>query len=159
MRDLEMALGVLASVFLAAGILLMTWGLVRTSPAHRRYLARHRRDRDLDRHMHPALMGRIVAVGRGAGHSSWTEEPPDPFLTLETQLRLGRLAGQLRILDESEHRFGNRRRRRVTLAAYDETLEQACRLAGAPRYRDPNDDPEVNRQMTELALGDRGWSW
>lgn len=105
-------------------------------------------------------MARIVAVGRGTARSaSWSEEVPDPFLTLETQLRLGSLAGQLRMLDERDQRRGNRRRRRLVLAAYDETLAQACQLAGTPRYQAPDADPEANRQMTELALGDRGWNW
>jgi hypothetical protein len=160
MRHLEIALGSLAAVFLLSGILMMTWGLVRTSVSRRRYLARHRRGRDLSRSTHPALMARIVAVGRGAGRAaSWPEEVPDPFLTLETQLRLSKLAEQLRTLDERDPHWGDRRRRRLVLADYDETLARACRLAGAPRYQAPDVDPEANRQMTELALGDRGWNW
>jgi hypothetical protein len=159
MRHLETAFGSLAALLLMSGMLMMTWGFVRVSFSRHRHIARHRRGQDLNRPMHPALMARIVTVGRGTDRSDpWPAKVPDPFLTLETQLRLSMLSEQLRRLDERGRRWKGRRRRLI-LAAYDETLAQACTLAGTPRYQAPGVDPEANRQMTELALGDRGWNW
>lgn len=109
---------------------------------------------------HPALTGRTGTIGSGgAVEAAVTGYVPDPFRTLGVQLRLSRLAAQLRDPEQHDGRFGRARRRQTTLDAYDEALAEACRLAGAPLYRLPGMDRELGRQMEELALDDRGWSW
>lgn len=109
---------------------------------------------------HPAFTGRTGTIGpAGAVEAAVTGYVPDPFRTLGVQLRLSCLAAQLRHPEQYDGRFGRARRRRAILDAYDEALAEACRLAGAPLYRLPGMDRELGRQMEELALGDRGWSW
>jgi hypothetical protein len=42
-------------------------------------------------------------------------------------------------------------------AAYDDLLDEACRLAGVP---DPEvEQPEEKRWQEEQELASRGWSW
>lgn len=83
---------------------------------------------------------------------------PDPFEALHLQYRLGAIADELRALDASPTVYAKAHRLRATRAAYDDLLEEACRLAGVPI------DPETcrgeqERLREEVELTARGWSW
>jgi hypothetical protein len=68
---------------------------------------------------------------------------PDPFDTLRLQTRLGHLAGQIRLM--------------ALEAAYDDLLDEACRLAGVPQL--DLQPREERRWREEQELASRGWSW
>ncbi len=138
----------------------MLWGLLRP-PGRRRYrTARHLRDRTTAMLGHPALMGRMLNAGLPGGiEDALSGYTADPFRTLSVQLHLTRLASELRQLEQQAGWLTRRHRRQAAMQAYDAALADACRLAGAPLYRTPGMDRELGRQMEELALGDRGWTW
>lgn len=82
---------------------------------------------------------------------------PDPFEALELQSRLQRLSCELRSLDSPTNtRFGSAHRIRAVQEAYERTLDDACRLAGATV--DPGRGP-AHRLLAETALAERGWTW
>lgn len=81
----------------------------------------------------------------------------DPFETLELQTRLGRLAAELRVLDDpGNRRFGTAHRIRAVQEAYERTLDDACRLIGV--VVDPGRGA-AHRLLAETALQERGWTW
>jgi hypothetical protein len=97
-------------------------------------------------------------ASRGPGRSGTRE--PDPFVALRLQTRLGVLAEQIRAIEADQYLYAKAHRLAVTKAAYDDLLEEACRLAGvdvsgaAGRGGD-----EARRSAEELELAARGWNW
>jgi hypothetical protein len=86
------------------------------------------------------------------------DPPPDPFDVLRIQVRLGILADELRALEQNDHVYAKAHRLRAIRAAYDDLLEEACRLAGVDL--DPlADRGEQERLREEVELTARGWSW
>ncbi|MEV5963310.1 hypothetical protein AB0L70_16185 [Kribbella sp. NPDC051952] len=82
---------------------------------------------------------------------------PDPFDTLRLQTRLGHLAGEIRRV-ESARMYAKAHRLMALEAAYDDLLDEACRLAGVPADADRKRD-EAKRWHEEQELASRGWSW
>lgn len=82
---------------------------------------------------------------------------PDPFEALRLQIRLGVVAGQVRQLESDDHVFARAHRLRAAMAAYDDLLAEACRMAGV--QVDPAVHGEQERLREEVELAARGWSW
>jgi hypothetical protein len=82
---------------------------------------------------------------------------PDPFDTLRLQTRLGHLAGEIRRV-ESARMYAKAHRLMALEAAYDDLLDEACRLAGIPSEADLKRGEE-KRWQEEQELASRGWSW
>jgi hypothetical protein len=57
---------------------------------------------------------------------------PDPFDTLRLQTRLGHLAGEIRRIETAPRVYARAHRLMAVEAAYDDLLDEACRLAGVP---------------------------
>lgn len=88
--------------------------------------------------------------------------PPDPFVVLSVQIRLGLVAAQLRALEDDPAVWARARRIEATRAAYDDLLAEACRMAGvdvADRSVRTRTAPERERFRAETELASRGWSW
>jgi hypothetical protein len=88
-----------------------------------------------------------------------TSEPdPDPFDTLRLQTRLGHLSTKIRSIESTPHVYARAHRLMALEAAYDDLLDEACRLAGCP---DPDEQQrsEAKRWQEEQELAARGWSW
>ncbi|WP_329005934.1 hypothetical protein OHA18_21335 [Kribbella sp. NBC_00709] len=82
---------------------------------------------------------------------------PDPFDTLRLQTRLGTLSTKIRRVESDRHVYARAHRLMALEAAYDDLLDEACRLAGVP---DPDaKQPEEKRWQEEQELASRGWSW
>jgi hypothetical protein len=83
---------------------------------------------------------------------------PDPFDTLRLQTRLGHLSTKIRSIESTPHVYARAHRLMALEAAYDDLLDEACRLAGCP---DPPDEKrsEAKRWQEEQELAARGWSW
>jgi hypothetical protein len=157
---LRMSARGLALVASGMGAFLMLWGLLRFTGLRRHRTARHLRDRTAAMLAHPALSGSTGVAGlAGAFGAATSGYLPDPFRTYEVQLRLTALSARIREPEDRGNRFSRARRRQAALSAYDDALAEACRLAGAPLYRLPGMDRDVGRQLEELALDDRGWTW
>ncbi|MFD7154916.1 hypothetical protein ACFV9C_09970 [Kribbella sp. NPDC059898] len=102
-------------------------------------------------------------LGRGAGWLKARLRPvpppaPDPFDTLRLQTRLGTVSTKIRSIESTPHVYARAHRLMALEAAYDDLLDEACRLAGCP---DPPDAQrsEAKRWEEEQALAARGWSW
>ena len=81
----------------------------------------------------------------------------DPFRTFELQARLSRLAREMEALDrESVPRFALRHHARAATRAYDQTLVEACALAGLPV---PTGNDVSDRLQAEASLAQAGWTW
>lgn len=83
---------------------------------------------------------------------------PDPFDTLRLQTRLGALAGEIRRIQATPRVYAKAHRLMALEAAYDDLLDEACRLAGVPGEADL-ERGEQRRWREEQALTTRGWSW
>jgi hypothetical protein len=83
---------------------------------------------------------------------------PDPFDTLRLQTRLGDLAGKIRRVEDEPHVYAKAHRLMALEAAYDDLLDEACRLAGVPGHDDLERSQE-KRWLEEQELASRGWSW
>lgn len=82
---------------------------------------------------------------------------PDPFATLELQLRLGRLSSELDVLSRSGGAaFAAGHHARAAELAYDHSLAEACALIGqgSPAGRGP-----LGRLEMEAELLRAGWTW
>ena len=86
-----------------------------------------------------------------------TVPEPDPFDTLRLQTRLGHLAGEIRRV-ESARIYAKAHRLMALEAAYDDLLDEACRLAGVCEEADLKRGEE-KRWLEEQELASRGWSW
>jgi hypothetical protein len=85
---------------------------------------------------------------------------PDPFVALRLQTRLGVLAGQIRAIEADRYLYAKAHRLAVTRAAYDDLLEEACRLAGVDVDGAAGRRGEESRRSAEeLELAARGWNW
>ncbi len=83
---------------------------------------------------------------------------PDPFDTLRLQTRLGELAGEIRRVQATPRVYAKAHRLMALEAAYDDLLDEACRLAGVPGEADLARGEE-RRWLEEQELATRGWSW
>lgn len=100
----------------------------------------------------------VVCAARGRA----AQRPPDPFRALDVQLRLARIAAEVRRIDVDRTMLARAHHLRVALEAYDALLSEACTLAdGAPREVAPlgTTTPDAVRLDRELLLSARGWSW
>jgi hypothetical protein len=84
--------------------------------------------------------------------------PPDPFEALRLQNRLGALAGEIRDIEGNPHVFAKMHRLVALRAAYDDLLDEACRLAGVPPTQGEARGDDL-RWHEEQELAARGWSW
>ena len=87
-----------------------------------------------------------------------TSTVPDPFDTLRLQTRLGELAGEIRRVEATPRVYAKAHRLMALEAAYDDLLDEACRLAGVPGEADL-ERGEQKRWLEEQELATRGWSW
>jgi hypothetical protein len=83
---------------------------------------------------------------------------PDPFEVLRLQTRLGVLAEHIRDLEADPYVYAKAHRLQAARAAYDDLLDEACRLAGVPVDSGVRRS-ESHRWDSELELASRGWSW
>lgn len=91
-------------------------------------------------------------------HRRPTAPEPDPFDTLRLQTRLGHLAGKIRVVEDSPHVYAKAHKLMALEAAYDDLLDEACRLAGVPGDGGL-ERGEEKRWHEEQELTSRGWSW
>ena len=87
-----------------------------------------------------------------------TVPAPDPFDTLRLQTRLGHLAGEIRRIESAPGVYARAHKLMAVEAAYDDLLDEACRLAGVPDA-DDLERSEEKRWREDQALASRGWSW
>ena len=80
----------------------------------------------------------------------------DPFRTLTVQLRLSRMADEMRSLERDVGRWARAHHLTAATAAYDDLLIEAAHMAGLDI---PDAPPAVRRLMIESALRHDGWSW
>lgn len=84
------------------------------------------------------------------------ERGPDPFQTLALQARLTRLASEIQSLDgEPGLTFAGNHHSRAAQMAYEQTLDDACRLIGVP----VEGGGPTHRLMAEARLIHAGWTW
>ncbi|WP_202868052.1 hypothetical protein [Kribbella sindirgiensis] len=86
------------------------------------------------------------------------EPEPDPFDTLRLQTRLGHLSTKIRRVESTPHVYARAHRLMALEAAYDDLLDEACRLAGCP-CESEQQRSEEKRWQEEQELAARGWSW
>lgn len=140
------ALRVLAFALTPVWVFAVAWGVLRAATA-RRSEAGQRATAARERARRPVTV-------------TLPAEPVDPFRTLALQYRLGALARELDDLAVDDGRVYARGLRLTAVnAAYDDVLEDACRLAGIPLQRDGQNRREVRRVMAESALKSAGWTW
>ncbi len=88
---------------------------------------------------------------------------PDPLVALAVQIRLGRLADELRAVEADPGVYARAHHYLAAQGAYDALLREACRLSGLEVDTDPlaaglrSDEDERLRE--ELELSSRGWTW
>lgn len=83
--------------------------------------------------------------------------PPDPFQTLELQIRLTRLSQELNSLNvDKTCEFAAGHHSRAATMAYEQTLTDACRLVGMPVE---NTEGPAGRLLAEANLFRAGWLW
>ncbi len=107
-----------------------------------------------------AVLGALTVVQVARRRAA--QAPPDPFLVLDLQLRLARLAAEVRRIDADRTMLARAHHLRVALEAYDALLSEACALAaGTPREALPlgTVSTDTTRLDRELLLSARGWSW
>jgi hypothetical protein len=100
-----------------------------------------------------ALAGRLARRLRRR-----TLPEPDPFDTLRLQTRLGHLAGEIRRIETAPGVYARAHRLMAVEAAYDDLLDEACRLAGISTEAELKRGEE-KRWREEQELASRGWSW
>ena len=88
----------------------------------------------------------------------------DPFDVLRLQIRLGAVAQEVRVLKSDGDSYARAHRLQAALAAYDDLLEEACRVAGVPQDAeacrgDSEERREQHRLREEMELSARSWSW
>ena len=83
---------------------------------------------------------------------------PDPFDTLWVQDRLGVVARHVQSLEADKRAMARAERIIASQLAYDDLLEEACRLAGVEVPPHARGDP-AERFREEVELAGRGWAW
>ena len=83
---------------------------------------------------------------------------PDPFDTLRLQTRLTCLSSKIRLIESAPNVYARAHRLMALEAAYDDLLDEACRLAGCPDAPDQKRS-EAKRWQEEQELAARGWTW
>ncbi|GAA2801139.1 hypothetical protein [Kribbella solani] len=83
---------------------------------------------------------------------------PDPFDTLRLQTRLTCLSSKIRTVESTPHIYARAHRLMALEAAYDDLLDEACRLAGVPTTP-AQPHSEQKRWQEEQELSARGWTW
>jgi hypothetical protein len=88
----------------------------------------------------------------------------DPFEVLRLQTRLAAVAREVRMLTADSDAYGRAHRLQAALAAYDDLLAEACRVAGVPEA--PAEAPGASeerrarqRLREEMELSARSWHW
>jgi hypothetical protein len=84
--------------------------------------------------------------------------PPDPFEALRIQQQLGELSTQLHRLAADPRSYARVHRLEAVQAAYDDLLDEGCRLAGVPTEEEAL-DAVSRRWHEEQELAARGWTW
>ncbi|WP_406048062.1 hypothetical protein [Kribbella sp. NBC_00889] len=112
----------------------------------------HSKPSHLRRWLQPSIDRLIRRRRRRAGVEA------DPFATLWVQTRLGHLAGEIRRIETTPRIYARAHRLMAVEAAYDDLLDEACRLAGVPGEADL-ERSEEKRWLEERELASRGWSW
>jgi hypothetical protein len=92
------------------------------------------------------------------------EQSCDPFEVLRLQTRLTAVAHEVRELKTDDDAYARAHRLQAALAAYDDLLAEACRVAGVPQdsaAADGGGDElrEQQRLREEMELCARSWSW
>lgn len=88
--------------------------------------------------------------GRGAPEA-------DPFATLALQMRLSRIAAEIDSLHaDPDRRTARGFHLRAAMLAYDDLLDEGCRLAGVGVVEG---EGAVHRLIAESELRSRGWTW
>lgn len=101
-------------------------------------------------HLTRSLRRRWVADARPS-----TPPHPDPFATLAVQLRLTRVASELRRLDGNERWAAGHHLTAATMA-YDDLLAEAAELSD---IEVPDAPRSVRRVVLEAQLHGAGWTW
>jgi hypothetical protein len=83
---------------------------------------------------------------------------PDPFDALRVQDRLGIVARHVQSLEADGRAMARAERIIASQLAYDDLLEEACRLAGVDVPPHARGDP-AERFREEVELAGRGWAW
>ena len=83
---------------------------------------------------------------------------PDPFVALRVQSRLGIVAQHVQRLEADKRAMARAERIVATQLAYDDLLQEACRLAGVDVPPHARGDP-AERFREEVELAGRGWAW
>ena len=104
------------------------------------------------RRLQPSVERLAARLGRR------TVAAPDPFETLRLQTRLGHLAGKIQRIEATPRIYAKVHWLMALEAAYDDLLDEACRLAGVPEEADL-ERGEQKRWLEEQELATRGWSW
>lgn len=100
----------------------------------------------------PGLIDRVRRRIHRLGRRS-----PDPFITLELQVRLSRLSAELDALARGETpTFALGHHARAATLAYEATLAEACALIGEDV---PEGSGASRRLVMEACLVNAGWSW
>ena len=84
------------------------------------------------------------------------EQPPDPFEPLRLQLSLARLAAEVERQRADDQGYARAHHVRAAVVAYDDLLEEACRVTGVVL---PRMEAGPWRIMAEAELQARGWEW
>ncbi|WP_019135728.1 hypothetical protein [Cellulomonas massiliensis] len=82
----------------------------------------------------------------------------DPFAALRVQERLGAVAHHVQRLEVDHSTFARAERIIASQLAYDQLLEEACRMAGVAVEPHAKGDP-AERFREEVELAARGWTW
>ena len=83
---------------------------------------------------------------------------PDPFVALRVQSRLGIVAHHVQMLEADRRAMARAERIIASQLAYDDLLEEACRMAGVDIPPHAKGDP-AERFREEVELAGRGWAW
>lgn len=81
----------------------------------------------------------------------------DPFCALEVQLSLSRVEAEIAaLLNDGDGEFAKGHHLTAARIAFDQLLDEACRLAGVG---DLPDTRALRRVVAEAELRTRGWTW
>ncbi len=89
----------------------------------------------------------------------------DPFEVLHLQTRLAAVAQEVRLLTADSGAYARAHRLRAALAAYDDLLAEACRVAGVPQEpaaaaQDVSEEGRARQRLrVEMELSARSWHW